>query len=84
VDDSAHSPFPLAMAAEGAGVRVVALQGGSGLIRRVTEMGLGIGSEVTVRHRQGGGGVVVSRGETRYALGAGMAHKILVVPVGAS
>jgi len=34
---------------------------------------------VVVRNRQGGG-LVVMRGETRYALGGGMAHKIMVVP----
>jgi ferrous iron transport protein A len=33
-----------------------------------------------VRQHQGGG-VVVMRGETRFALGGGMAHKIMVAPV---
>ena len=70
--------FPISMAAEGARVRVVALHGGDGLIRRMTEMGLNIGSELTVRQRQGGGGLVVARGETRFALGGGMAHKVMV------
>lgn len=71
------APFPLSMADEGARVRVVALRGGAGLDKRMTEMGLNVGSELTVRQRQGGG-VVVSRGETRFALGGGMAHKIMV------
>jgi ferrous iron transport protein A len=70
--------FPLSMAEEGTRVRVVTLRGGSGLDRRMTEMGLNVGSELTVRHRQGGGGLVVSRGDTRFALGGGMAHKIMV------
>lgn len=69
--------FPLMMASEGARVRVVALRGGAGLDRRMTEMGLNIGAELEVRHHQGGG-VVVARGETRFALGGGMAHKIMV------
>jgi len=73
--------FPLSMADEGARVRVVALRGGAGLDRRMTEMGLNVGSELTVRQRQGGG-VVVSRGETRFALGGGMAHKIMVERLG--
>ncbi|MEB4591664.1 FeoA family protein [Candidatus Thiothrix sp. Deng01] len=69
--------FPLGMAAEGTTVRIVALRGGAMLDKRVTEMGLNIGSEITIRQRQGGG-LVVSRGETRFALGGGMAHKIMV------
>lgn len=71
------------MAAEGDRVRVVALNGGDGLVRRMTEMGLNLGSELTVRQRQGGG-VVVSRGETRFALGGGMAHKVMVERVASS
>ena len=74
------SCFPLMMADEGARVRVVALKGGAGLDRRMTEMGLNVGAELVVRQREGGG-VVVMRGETRYALGCGMAHKIMVAPV---
>jgi ferrous iron transport protein A len=72
------APFPLSMADEGARVRIVALRGGAGLDKRMTEMGLNVGGEITVRQRQGGGGLVVSRGETRFALGGGMAHKIMV------
>ena len=73
------SNFPLMMADEGARVRVVALNGGAGLDRRMTEMGLNVGAELVVRQRQGGG-LVVMRGETRFALGGGMAHKIMVMP----
>ena len=69
--------FPLSMADEGRHVLVVALRGGSGLDRRMTEMGLNVGAKLVVRQREGGG-VVVMRGETRFALGGGMAHKILV------
>lgn len=69
--------FPLMMADEGARVRVVALRGGASLDKRMTEMGLNVGAELVVRQRQGGG-VVVMRGETRFALGGGMAHKIMV------
>jgi ferrous iron transport protein A len=69
--------FPLAMAAEGEPVRVVAILGGSGMALRVAELGLNVGSELVVRQRQGGG-LVVGRGQTRFALGGGMAHKILV------
>ncbi len=74
------SCFPLMMADEGLRVRVVALKGGAGLDRRMTEMGLNVGAELIVRQRQGGG-LVIMRGETRFALGGGMAHKIMVAPV---
>jgi ferrous iron transport protein A len=70
--------FPLSMADEGARVRVVALGNGADLDRRLTELGLHVGCELTVRQRQGGG-MVVSRGEARIALGGGMAHKVMVV-----
>lgn len=74
------STFPLSMADEGRHVVVVALRGGGGLDRRMTEMGLNVGAKLVVRQREGGG-VVVMRGETRFALGGGMAHKIMVTPL---
>jgi ferrous iron transport protein A len=77
---TSSAAFPLMMASAGARVRVVALRGGAGLDKRMTEMGLNIGAELVVRQHQGGG-VVVMRGETRFALGGGMAHKIMVAPV---
>ncbi len=70
--------FPLAMAQEGERVRVFLLRGGKGLEMRLTSLGLNVGSELTVSQRQGGN-LVVIRGETRLALGAGMAQKIMVV-----
>lgn len=58
-------------------VRVVALAGGNGLDRRMTEMGINVGAELKVCQREGSG-IVVMRGETRFALGGGMAHRIMV------
>lgn len=72
--------FPLAMANESDVLRIEALLGGIGMARRVSEMGLAIGSEIIVHQRQGCG-LVISRGETRFALGTGMAHKIMVSKV---
>ncbi len=71
---------PLMMSKEGDRVRVVALTGGAGLDKRMTQMGLNIGAELTVVLRQGGG-LVVQRGESRFALGGGMAHKVMVAPL---
>jgi ferrous iron transport protein A len=70
--------FPLAMAGEGARVRIQLLRGGKGLEMRLTSLGLNVGSELVVSQHQGGK-MVVLRGETRLALGAGMAQKIMVV-----
>ena len=72
------APFPLAMAREGERLRIHLLRGGKGLEMRLTTLGLNVGSELTVSQREGGN-LVVLRGETRIALGTGMAHKIMVV-----
>jgi ferrous iron transport protein A len=72
------TPFPLAVAQEGEQVRVFLLAGGKGLEIRLTSLGLNVGCELTVSQRVGGN-LVVLRGETRLALGAGMAQKIMVV-----
>jgi Fe2+ transport system protein FeoA len=54
------------VAGEGARLRVVALRGGAGLDRRMTEMGINVGAELVVLQHQGGG-VVVMRGARRAA-----------------
>lgn len=78
--DDPPKAFPLAMAQEGARVRIQALAAGRGLDRRLTELGLNVGAEVNVVQRQGGG-LLLARGEGRIAIGGGMAAKILVVPI---
>lgn len=72
-------PFALALAGEGQPLRIVALQAGRNLDRRLADLGLNIGSQVTVVQRQGAG-IVVARDTGRVAVGAGMAMKIMVVP----
>lgn len=73
-----NAPFPLAMAQEGEKVKVFLVRSGKNLERRLISLGLNVGSELIVSQRQGGN-VVVIRGETRLALGAGMAQKIMVI-----
>ena len=72
--------FPISMAAQDAHVRIVALRGGAVMDRRMTEMGLYVGADLRVLQHQGGG-VIVMRGESRFALGSGMAHRVMVTPV---
>ena len=67
------------MASVGESVRVMALRAGRGLDRRLTELGLNIGTEVMVSHKQSGGGLLLARDGTRLALGSGMAQKVLVM-----
>lgn len=74
--------FPLALAAEGDKVRICLLRAGKGLEKRLLEMGLSLETELEVLQRHANGAVVVARGGMRLALGAGMAHKIMVAPVG--
>lgn len=78
--DAPAKGFPLTMADEGAPLRILALLGGKGLAMRLTELGLNVGTEIRVVQRQGGG-LLVARGESRIALGGGMATKVLVAPV---
>ena len=72
--------FPLMMADVGAPVRITAVRAGKGLALRLTDLGLNVGTTLQVLQRQGSG-LLVARGETRVALGGGMAAKILVAPI---
>ena len=72
--------LPLALATEGARFRIDRFLGGCAMTQRLTDMGLYVGSEVRIAQRHGGQLVVV-RGETRLALGAGIAHKVMVSPI---
>jgi ferrous iron transport protein A len=55
--------------------RVVAIEGGRKLTRRLLSLGLYVGTEIEVLHRRGRAVVVGSQGN-RLALGAGMADKV--------
>ncbi len=76
---AAPAAFPLALAAPGEQVEVVALRGGEGLQRRLAAMGLHPGSRCEVVQNERPGGLVVRIGEARFGLGMGMVQKILVV-----
>ncbi len=66
---------PLSETPVGTRVRLVAVDGGRKLTRRLLSLGLSIGTEVEVLHHRGHGVVVGSEGN-RVALGAGMADKV--------
>jgi ferrous iron transport protein A len=74
--------FPLLLAAEGERVRIVTVGGGRFTDRRIADLGLSPGSEITIIQREQGGQMVVAREDMRLALSAGIAHRVLVVRIG--
>lgn len=73
--------FPLAQAGDGEQVEIVAVAGGRGAQRRLSDLGLSRGQRVRIVARQPGSPVLVALGANRIAVGFGLALKIRVVPV---
>jgi ferrous iron transport protein A len=73
--------YPLAMAGEGERVKIVGVNGGKNLIKRLIAMGMIEDTELKVLQRQRGSGLVVACGEKRLALGTCMVNKIMVAPI---
>lgn len=66
----------------GAAASVIRLAGGHGMQGRLASMGLHVGSRVRLLHApRGSGPALVGIGQTRLAIGRGMAERILVSPV---
>ncbi len=74
---SLEHTLPLTMLPPGRPARVVEVRAGRQLRDRLAGMGLVPGRVVRVL-RDNGGPLLVAVGETRLAVGRGMAHKILV------
>lgn len=72
--------FPLMLASEGERVRIVGFRGGREFAKRMNDLGLPLGTEVVVMHRQSRGAFVLGHRDVRVGLGGGMAHKVLVSP----
>jgi len=73
--------FPLCMAGNCKEVRVLKIRAGSGLQRRLADMGLTPGTEIKLINCQGVGPVLIDLKGSRLALGRGMAMKIMVEEV---
>ncbi|MBE9566014.1 MAG: ferrous iron transport protein A [Proteobacteria bacterium] len=69
---------PLALVAPGEKVTLVDVRGGAGIKRRLTAIGLRLGSRVRLLHNTGRGPVLVMSGDMRLALGRGLAHRVWV------
>ncbi len=74
--------MPLPMAALGKRVKIFSLEGGRGMQERLTSMGLGPGAEIEVVRKGAPGPCIVAVKETRLAIGAGMAQRIMVSEAG--
>jgi len=72
------SSQPLSETPVGQKVRLVAINGGKQLTRRLLALGLAVGSELEVLHHRGRGVVVAKQGN-RVALGKGIAEKLHAV-----
>ena len=70
--------IPLPMLRPGVEATLVAIRGGGRLRGRLADMGLVPGVRVRLLTNSDWGRVVVASGETRLALGRGMAQKIMV------
>jgi len=71
------STLPLALAGEGSRVRMVGVSGAQRIAHRLAELGLTPGAALKVL-RDHGGTLLIAVGDTRLALGAGIAHSVLV------
>ena len=75
-------PFPLTLLEPGRKAEIVEVAcPGFGICRRLAELGLLPGVRVRVVARSGPGGMIVEREGGRMAIGRGMGHRLLVLPL---
>jgi ferrous iron transport protein A len=77
-DGAAAGAVPLTAAQAGVPLKLVAVQGGRGLVQRLASMGLVRGGSLTLLRADRGGPVLLDVRGTRIAVGRGMAAQILV------
>ena len=70
--------LPLAMTSVGDRVWVVQITGGRRMARRLMDVGIVLGGEITVVSRTASGSVIVALSGCSIGLGAGMAHRVAV------
>lgn len=73
--------MPLSMLTPGRGAVIAQIRGtGRGMARRLSAMGIVVGANVMVLSAQNGP-LLLRVGESRIALGRGMAHRVMVEEV---
>lgn len=70
--------FPLVFAQPGQRLRIAAHKSSKGLGRKLSTLGLAVGSAIEVTQRTPRGGVVVAHDSARIALGTRIAQQVLV------
>ena len=70
--------FSLGLAAVGETLEIQGFRSGMEMEKRLAAMGLRPGTQCQVLQNERPGGIVLRVGQSRLALGMGMAHKILV------
>ena len=82
---AAHIPtFPISLANEGETVRVHSSPHDSRIEEQLTAMGIYNNDDIMVVNKQPGGALVVQKNGNRFALGVGMAHKLMCLRCSAS
>lgn len=70
----------LSMTSPGEQVRLVSVQGGHELRKRLADLGLNIGEVLQIVQSDLNGPIILAVKDSRLALGRGMAHRIMVEP----
>ena len=74
--------MPLTMATPGEDVKLIAINGGQRVRKRLADLGLTPGTTLRVVQADAWGPLIVAfKGDARLALGRGMAHKMMVEPL---
>ena len=71
--------MPLSFVDSGESVKIIEVQGGHGIKKRLSEIGLVPGTKITVIQNGGGPFIIEVRG-SRIVLGRGIAHRVMVTP----
>jgi len=73
--------MPLSMAPINTKLEVVGFRGGFGMRRRLADLGMNIGMEISVVSAQPYGPMVVAMKGSRFAISRGIAHHVSVRPI---
>lgn len=73
--------MPLSMAPINTKLEVIGFHGGFGMRRRLADLGMNIGMEISLVSAQPHGPMVVAMKGSRFAIGRGIAHHVTVRPI---
>ena len=82
MEEREKAVMPLTTLQPGRSARVRTVHGGRGFCHRLATMGIMRGAELLVVRGRSGGPVIVQVAGSRYILGRGMGHRIMVEPIG--